>query len=168
MLAMWTPGLILEVLAFFGIVSLVLFGITLIAVGGFYFVRVVGAYLGRKRDSALQERASAAMQAGNLAWMAVVCGPLLGFFGGLISTLPAVMIERRMGFLWHVEMLFLITGLGALAGIIAGGAFWASSAALGRVRKTVKRLARGGVWDPDLDGLAQVALGLRSTTGRNP
>jgi hypothetical protein len=53
-----------------------------------------------------------------------------------------------------VKLIPVLIGAGALAGIIGGGAFWVSSALLGRVRKTVKKWARGGVWDPDLDGVA--------------
>ena len=93
------------------------------------------------------------MQAGNLGLMAVVCGPLVGCFIGLM-TLPALMREPGFGFVQLVLVPLLSMGLGALAGIIAGGAFWVSSTLLGRVRKTVKKWSRRGVWDPDLDGLA--------------
>jgi hypothetical protein len=150
---MWTPQLILGGLLFAVEVVLILFGITLVFVAGYYFLRVASSALKGHSIGALQTRVAAAMQAGNLGLMAVVCGPLVGCFIGLM-TLPAVMAEPGFGFFQLVLLLLLSMGLGALAGIIAGGAFWASSTLLGRVRKTVKKWTRRGVWDPDLDGLA--------------
>jgi hypothetical protein len=50
-------------------------------------------------------------------------------------------------------MLLVITGVGSVAGIIAGGGFWTCSAFMGPVRKAVNRLRGRGVWEPELDGL---------------
>jgi hypothetical protein len=43
-----------------------------------------------------------------------------------------------------------MVGVGAVAGAITAGAFWASSALLGNVRKAAKRLR--DVRDPEFDG----------------
>jgi hypothetical protein len=48
------------------------------------------------------------------------------------------------------KMLALMAGVGAVAGVIAAGAFWATSSLLGNVRKAAKRLS--GVRDPEFDG----------------
>jgi hypothetical protein len=150
---MWTPQLILGGLLFAVEVILILFGITLVFVAAFYFLRVVISSLRGKPFVAIQKRAAAAMQAGNLAWMAVICGPLVALFGAM-ATIPMLIREPGFGFIAIILDLLLFTGLGVLAGIIAGGAFWTSSILLGRVRKTVKKWSRRGDWDPDLDGLA--------------
>jgi hypothetical protein len=152
-MGMWTPGLIVEVLFSTAVVLLILFGITLIVVGGYYSIPVAVSSLFGKPFTALQKRSAAAMQSGHLAWMAVVCGPLVSSFVGLM-TLPAMLGEPGFGFLAAMKALLLLAGLGTLAGIIAGGAFWASSVLLGRARKTVKKWARGGVWDGDFDVMA--------------
>jgi hypothetical protein len=149
---MWTPHLIMESVAFAAVLILILFGITLICVAGYYFIRVAGSSLFGKPFTALQKRTAAAVQSANLSLMTVVCGPLIGLFICLIS-LP-VMLISGLKFIEFVKQIPILTGAGALAGIIGGGAFWVSSALLGRVRKTVKKWARGGVWDPDLDGVA--------------
>jgi hypothetical protein len=147
------------VMGFAGLVFVVLllsilFGITSMAVGGFFFVRFVGSYLQGGPFLAAQKRVLAAIQATNLGWLALACGPLLGLFIALISlpiTLPLSLRGSDHDRSLFVEMLRVMPGVGVVAGVIAGGAFWVSSALLGRVRKAAKR--RGGAWDPDLDGL---------------
>ncbi len=148
----WSPGLILEGVVFFVMVSLILFGITLIGVGGFYLVRSFGRVALGKASSGLRERLAESRESGSLAWLALLCGPMLGF-PLCLPTLPVVAITglNLGGCLWA---LLLMTGLGILAGIIGGVAFWASSSLLGTVRKSVKKWRRGGVWDPEFDGLA--------------
>ncbi len=150
---MWTPQWILVGLLIVAEVALILFGITLIVVAGFYVFRVAISSLVSTPFIARKNRAILATDAGKTALLALVCGPIVAFFCGL-ATLPMLMTEPGFGFVAFIPHLLLVTGLGALAGIIAGGAFWASSALLGRVRKTVKKFARRGVWDPELDGLA--------------
>jgi hypothetical protein len=151
--SMWTPRLIVEVLSCAAVVLLILFGITLIIVGGYYFVRFAIPSLFGKSFTALQKRSAAAMQSGHLALLALVCGPLVSTFVGLV-TLLALLREPGFEFLAATKLFLLMTGLGTLAGIIAGGAFWASSKLLGRARKTVKKWTRGGVWDADFDVIA--------------
>jgi hypothetical protein len=152
-LAVWTPGRIVEIGAVFGIIALILFGITLTFVSAFYFVRVAGGYFSSRRAGVLQERAAGASQAGNLALLALGCGPVLAIFIGLI-TLPATVRLPGFRLLDSIAAFFTIAGVGTVAGMIAGGAFWVCSSLLGRVRKTLKKRARGRAWDPDFDGLS--------------
>jgi hypothetical protein len=131
---------------------LVLFGITSMAVGGFFLVRSVKSRLRGGPFLAAHKRVIAAVQATNLGWLALACGPLLGLFTVLISlpiTLPLLMRGSDHDRDECVEILLVVPGAGVVAGIIAGGAFWVSSALLRRVR----RKGWGGDWDPDLDGL---------------
>jgi hypothetical protein len=155
-LAMLTPGGILGILGAFGILSLILFGITLVFVAGFYFVRVIRAYLRLRRAGALQERAAGATQAGDLAWLAITCGPVIG----LLATAPAfliMIIGHKFDPSWIGRSLvatLVAIGICTLAGTITAAAFWTSSTLLSQARKALKPRARGGVWDPDLDGSA--------------
>src|SRR5262249_16428638 len=130
--------LFLEILIGFASIALFLFGITSIAVGSFFFLRFVESYLRGGRFLAGQKKAVAAVQAADLGWLAVACGPLTAIAVALI-TLPTMAIIEHMSLrkliYETISMLFLMTGLGVVAGIIAGGAFWVSSALLGRVRK---------------------------------
>jgi hypothetical protein len=151
-LAMWTPGLLLEALGFFALLSLFLFGIALIFVGGFYLVRVARGYISVKGVGARQERSAGATQARNLALMTLVCGPIVAILLDLV-TLPMVIWLPGFRFLDFLGSLALMIGMGTLAGLIGGGAFLTSSSVLGRIRKAVKPWKRGGIWDPDLDGL---------------
>jgi hypothetical protein len=69
--------------------------------------------------------------------------------------LPIVPISLLLGAqdgspLEILKMLALMVGVGTVAGVIATGAFWVSSACLGNVRKAAKRLR--GVRDPEFDG----------------
>ncbi len=150
-LAMWTPGLIVELLVFAAVLLLILFGITSIVVGGYYSLRLAISSLFGRPFAAHSKRSADARQSGHLALMAIGCGPLIALFIGLISSL-ALRQQPGFGFVTVAKNLLLITGLGGLAGIIAGGAFWVSSALLGRARKTVKKWVGGGIWDSDFDG----------------
>jgi hypothetical protein len=152
-MGMWTPGVIVDSFFLAAFVLLILFGITSIVVGGYYFIRVAVSSLLSRPFAASQKRSAAARQSGHLALLAVACGPLISLFIGLIS-IPALLREPGYGFLAVMKDLLLVTGLGTLAGIIAGGAFWASSALLDRTRKTVKKWAGGRLWDSEFDGLA--------------
>ena len=146
--------LFLVILIGFTSIALFLFGITSIAVGSFFFLRFVRSYLRGGRFLAGRKKAVAAVQAANLGWLAVACGPSVALVVALISLPIGAIIEHmtlREIIYETISGLFLMTGLGVVAGIIAGGAFWLSSTLLGRVRKAAKRW--GGAWDPDLDGL---------------
>jgi hypothetical protein len=74
-------------LVFAVLLLLILFGMTSMAVGGFFFVRFVRSYLQGGPFLAVQKRVIAAIQATNLGWLALACGPLLGLILVLI-TLP--------------------------------------------------------------------------------
>jgi hypothetical protein len=148
----WSPGLILEAIVFFVMVSLILFAITLIGVGGFYLLRSLGRVVRGTASSGLRERQAASRESGGLARLALVCGPLLGLFLCLLI-LPVAVIGR-LDLREYAKLLPVMAGVGVLAGIIGGGAFWASSSLFGTIRKTVKKWRRGGVWDPEFDGLA--------------
>jgi hypothetical protein len=129
---------------------LILFVITVLAVGGYFLVRVIGSSIRSKRFIVLQTKALAAVQAANLGWLAVVCGPLLGLLITLFA-IPSLSKDLHYNLLEILQHVLLMIGLGAVAGIIGGGAFWVASASLGQIRKSAKRW--GGTWDPDIDGL---------------
>jgi hypothetical protein len=147
------PSPMIEDSAGFEIVCVILFGITLIVVAGYYFVRVALGYLTGKRPAALQERSAGAGQARTMARLSFVVGPL---FTALPCAFILLMAPTDRGFRWPDVARALLTtlGVGAVAGTISGGAFWASSALLGRVRKTLKKRGHGPAWDPDFDGVA--------------
>ena len=144
--AIWTPSLVLGLLAAFGIISLILFGITLTFVAGFYVARVARGYLSGERTAALQERVAGARQAGNLALVALACGPILSGCICLVL-LPILIWFPDFRLLHYIGMSTLMIGVGTLAGIIGGGAFWASSTLMGQVRKTLNKRGRGRAWD---------------------
>src|SRR5262245_22727680 len=77
--------LFLVILIGFTSIALFLFGITSIAVGGFYFLRFVRTYFRGGRFFAAQKKAVAAVEATNLGWLAVACGPLVAISVALIS-----------------------------------------------------------------------------------
>jgi hypothetical protein len=54
-----------------------LFGLTLICVGGFYFTRVIREYFRSKPFVAFEKKAASAIQAADMGWVALVCGPLV-------------------------------------------------------------------------------------------
>ncbi len=145
--------MILDFLGFAALLILILFGITLAGVGGFFLVRTIGENLREKPFRAFESRVKAAIQAADLGCLAIACGPLLGFFISLAILPVALELAPREP---HpdphaaVMMLFLMTGVGLVAGVISGSAFWVSSALLGKVRKVAKR--REGIWDSDFDG----------------
>ena len=148
-LAVYTPRFILEGLFVATLLILILFGITSLAVGAFYVIRIVASYLRGEPFGAARGRAVAAGQASTLAGLAIACGPLVARPIGLLSCGAELIIEGRSGFTMGLGLRLLTTGLGVVAGLIAGGAFLLSSRLLGRFRKTVKRLRGGGVWDPE-------------------
>jgi hypothetical protein len=150
--ATYTPRVIMELLVFVPMLLLILFGITAVGIGGFYFAQVLVSSLRGKPYQAFQKRTVAAIQAGNLGWMAIACGPILGLFLYLL-TLPVMIMLPDFTLLAFAKGLLLITSIGTVAGIIGGGAFWACSALLRPVRKAVNRLRGRGVWDPELDGM---------------
>jgi hypothetical protein len=148
--AAYSPG-ILDLLGFAAALLLILFGITLIGVGGFYFFRIIREYFRAKPFVAIERKAAAAMQAADLGWLAIVCGPLLGVvIFLLVLPLSLFLGPPPEGPLEIPKLLVLMVGIGAVAGAITAGAFWASSALLGNVRKAAKRLR--GVRDPEFDG----------------
>ena len=151
-LATYTPRVILELLTFVPILLLILFGITTVGIGGFFLARVVVGSLGGKPYQAFQKRTLGAIQAGNLGWMAILCGPFLGLFVCL-CTLPPMLFEPGFTIVKFLQMILLMVGLGAVAGLIGGGAFWMTSTLLKPVSKVVNRLRGTGVWDAELDGL---------------
>jgi hypothetical protein len=136
-----------------GIVCVILFGIILTIVAGYYFVRVALRYHTGKRPAALQERAAGAGQARTMAVLSLVVGPL---FAVVPCSFNLPMAIASHGLRWpDLATACLATlAVGALAGTISGGAFWASSALLGQVRKTLKKRSRGGTWDPEFHGLS--------------
>ncbi len=151
-LATYTPRMTTDMLMAVPLILMIMFGITLVGIGGYYLIRVVGASLQGKPYQALQKRAIASIQAGNLGWMAIVCGPLFGLFLYLL-TLPVMFTLPDFTVIEFGKMILLMIGVGAVAGVIAGGAFWTCSALMRPVRKAVNRLRGRGVWDPELDGL---------------
>jgi hypothetical protein len=149
--AMYTPRIILDSLGFAVSLFLVLFGLTLACVGGSFCLRILREYFRAEPFAAFEKKATAAIQAADLGWLAIICGPLLGVF----CYLPAIPISLLVGPpsespFEFPKMLALMAGVGAVAGVIAAGAFWATSSLLGNVRKAAKRLS--GVRDPEFDG----------------
>ncbi len=147
----YTPRMVLELLGFAAVLLLVLFGLTLVCVGGFFCLRIIRDYFRSKPFATFEKKAAAAIQAADLGWLAIVCGPLLGLF--LFSaTLPITLFAGPApDHFYEIPLsLLLLIGLGAVAGAIVAGAFWVSSALLGNVRKATKRLR--GVRDPEFDG----------------
>jgi hypothetical protein len=135
---------------FFVILFLILFGITLAGVCGFYLARLAGVYLGGNPFSVIEKKGRAAMRAAHLGWVAMIAGPIVAFLISL-ATLPQLhKSEPNRGVFRDVMLLFLITGLGAVAGVIAGGAFWMTSAILGKVSNWGKKTRSPR--DPDFDG----------------
>jgi hypothetical protein len=150
--AVYTPRMILDSLGFAVFLFLVLFGLTLICVGGFFCSRILREYFRAKPLAAFEKRAAAAIQSADLGWLAIVCGPLLGVFIFLPAVPISLLLEPLPESLFEIpKMLVLMAGVGAVAGVIAAGAFWVTSSLLGNVRKARKRLS--GVRDPEFDGL---------------
>jgi hypothetical protein len=148
-----TSGEIAQLLTITAIIGLLLFGILLTFMAGYFLLRVVGAYWRGRGAVARRERAEGSRQAREMAMLALICGPVVG--GGItLMMLPLVFIRSDFRFLDYLGILAVTTGIGAFAGLIAGGAFRVTGVCLGRVRKTLKTWKRGGVWDADLDGLA--------------
>lgn len=149
--AAYTPGMVLDFLAFIVYLLLVLFGLTLVCVGGFFCLRIIREYFCGKPFAAFEKKATAAIQAADMGWIAIVCGPIFG----LVIFLAVLPITLLMGpapahFYDIPVALILMIALGAIAGAIAAAAFWVCSAFLGNIRKAAKRLR--GVRDPEFDG----------------
>ena len=122
----------------------------LIGVSGFYYLPIIREYLRAKPFAAFEKKAAAAMQAADLGWLAMVCGPLFKVF----IFLPVLPISLFLGPppegpLEIPKLLFLMVVAGAVAGATTACAFWASSALLGNVRKAAKLLR--SVRDPEFD-----------------
>jgi hypothetical protein len=148
-----TPRLILDLLDFAVALFLILFGITLTGVGGYFFVRLFAQIRRGKPFQVFEQRASAALQAADLGWVAIACGPVLGFFISLITVSILVVSpagESDRGLVAAAGDVMLTTGLGLVAGTILASAFWISSALVGKVRKSVR--PRGTAPDPEFDG----------------
>jgi hypothetical protein len=151
LLAVYTPRVMLNLFGFGVFLLLILFGITLIGVGGFYFLRIVREYFRAKPFAAIEKKAAAAMQAADLGWLAIVCGPVFGVAVFLCVLLGTLFLGPPPEGLFEIpKLLVIMVGVGAVAGAITAGAFWSSSALLGNVRKAAKRLR--GVRDPEFDG----------------
>lgn len=149
--AAYTPGMVLDLLGFVVFLFLVLFGLTLFCVGGFFCFRIVREYFRGKPFTAFETKAAAAIQAADMGWLAIVCGPLVPVFIFLPSFLVSLfLLSPDESLLEMSKMLPVMVGVGGVAGVIAAGAFWVSSAFLGNVRKAAKRLR--GVRDPEFDG----------------
>jgi drug/metabolite transporter (DMT)-like permease len=150
--ALWTRQTIVEMLGVGGLVLAILFGLTLVVVGGRYFVRMVAASLGGYSGSPGRERAEGEEQAGRLAMLTFICGPIVSLAIGL-AVLPIVFVERGMSLLEILGAIILFLLVGVVAGLIGGGAFLVTSLLLGPVRKQVGKWRRGNDWDPDFDSL---------------
>jgi hypothetical protein len=147
----YTPRMVLELIGFAAFLLLILFGLTLVCVGGFFCLRIVREYFGAKPFAAIEKKAGAAIQAANLGWLAIVCGPMFGLFLFLLVLPITLLVGLAPVHFYEIPLFLLMSiGLGAVAGAIAAGAFWVSSALLGNVRKAAKRLR--GVRDPVFDG----------------
>ena len=148
----YTPGMVVELLGFVAILFLVLFGLTLLCVGGYFCLTIVREYFRGKPFAVFEKKATSAIQAADMGWLAIVCGPLIPVLI-FLPMLPLSLfgLRRPDGSLLEMsKMLPIVIGVGAVAGVIAAGAFWVSSALLGNVRKAAKRLR--GVRDPEFDG----------------
>jgi hypothetical protein len=143
-MAVYSDRLIMEILLGFSVILLILFGLTVVVLGGLFLARAVVSHGAGKSAHSAQKRAMAAKQARDLGWLAMVSGPLAGFLIALI-TWPAMGRKSPLDSRALATMLFLMAGLGTIAGLIAGAAFRMSSVFLGRIRKTVKRLRGGGL-----------------------
>jgi hypothetical protein len=147
----YTPGMVLELLGFAVFLLLVLFGLTLLCVGGYFCVRIVREYFRSKPFATFEKKAASAIQAADMGWLALVCGPLVpALIFLLLLPLSLFVGPPDMSLLEMSKMLPIVVGVGAVAGVITAGAFWVSSAFLGNVRKAAKRLR--GVRDPEFDG----------------
>jgi uncharacterized membrane protein YciS (DUF1049 family) len=149
--AAYTPTMVLHLIGFVVVLLLVLFGLTLICVGGYFCARIAREYFRSKPFAVFEKKATAAIQAADLGWLAIVCGPLVPVLIVLPMLSISLFVRPADGSPLEVfQMLPIVFGVGAVAGVIAAGAFWISSALLGNVRKAAKRLR--GVRDPEFDG----------------
>ncbi len=90
--AAYTPGMVLDLLGFVVVLFLVLFGLTLFCVGGFFCFRIVREYFRGKPFAAFEKKAAAAIQAADMGWLAIVCGPLVPVFIFLPSFLVSLFL----------------------------------------------------------------------------
>jgi hypothetical protein len=131
-----------ELLLFYALLLLIPFGFIMVVVAGFCLIRFIRSNLRSKPFSLLRKGESLQTPFGKLAGLIMGCGPFLGLFVALLS-LPAYIREFHPDRTVIGAMLLIMAGLGAILGIIAGGALWVSSALLERVRRTAKP-PRGG------------------------
>jgi hypothetical protein len=147
----YTPPMTLRFIAFVLCLLIVLFAITLVAVGGFYLVRVRREYFRFKPFVAFDKKAKDALQAADLGWLAIICGPTLGLLMSLLMFTLWLLFGPSLAQSPERPMVLIVTPiLGAIAGAITAGAFWTSSSLLGNVRKAAKRIQ--GIRDPEFDG----------------
>jgi hypothetical protein len=85
--------MVLDLLEFAVFLFLILFGLTLVFVGGLFVLRIARECFRAKPFAAFEKKAAAAIQAADLGWLAIICGPLLGVF----LLVPAVLISLCLG-----------------------------------------------------------------------
>ncbi len=129
----------------------IVFGITLLCVCASYFLPLIKDCFTSETCSVIERKARSAIEAADLGWVALVSGPLLGLFFGAVMW--PVELALKPGH-WAAPLpygtrLLLAIALSSIAGLILAGAFWITSAILGKAREWGKKLGSSG--DPDLD-----------------
>jgi hypothetical protein len=132
------------------ILLLSLFGITFVGVCGFYFANLLREYFRGETVSMIEKKARSAINAADLGWLAIVSAPLLGLLIGAIVTVTlSVMGVQDDPFLGYARFPLFMLVISSVAGVIAAGAFWTTSAILGKARQWSKKPGRFS--DPDFD-----------------
>lgn len=130
---------------------LVLFGITFFCICGSYFAGLIGEFFRGDVFAVVEQKARAAIEAADLGWVALVCGPFCGLFLGSI-VLPSedwLRKVRPVASLSYGQTVLVTIFVGSVAGVIVAAAYWTTSAVLGKAREWGKKSAT--VRDPDLD-----------------
>jgi ClpX C4-type zinc finger len=118
---------------------------------GAYLLPLVKECFRGETGSVIERKARSAVEAADLGWVALVSGPLCGLFYGAIVLPVALALKqaREVAPLPYGTRLLLLIAVSSIAGLIVAGAFWTTSAILGKAREWGKKAGPSG--DPDLD-----------------
>jgi hypothetical protein len=128
-----------------------LFGITLVFVCGSAFGDLLTEYFRGGPIAVIERKARSSVKAADMGWAAIVSAPLVGILLGSI-VIPVELWwkgVRDADPLGYGQKVLLVILVSSIAGVIVAGAYWTSSAILGKARDWDKKTLRSG--DPDLD-----------------
>jgi hypothetical protein len=128
------------------------FGVTLLCISGSYFLPLVKECFTSEAHSVIEQKARSAVDAADLGWAALVAAPFCGLFYGALVVPFQLWINdvREAAPVSYGARLLLVFAVTCIAGLIVAGAFWTTSAILGKTRTWGKKQPPFG--DPDLDG----------------